>query len=223
MTSVQVRKCPARARLKSCLHIHDNSFHFTVPIVVIQLTSHRGDFVNALDWITISDYSSQFRVSVSTLRRKIKSKACEFTFEDGKYFLRNKPLKEHRALTVKPKLQEPVPAVAPPPHQTQVQVRQQHGEIESSRVATGSTEAGVTLSLDSMNRGFSETARELMGELKGAYTLILHEKEEMILQLKDEVADLKTLARILEDENLRLKESLAKAQSIDQWLGTIET
>ncbi len=48
-------------------------------------------------------------------------------------------------------------------------------------------------------------ANKLLNELKKAYTQILQEKEEQIFQLKEEVADLKTLVRVLESENDRLK------------------
>ena len=41
------------------------------------------------------------------------------------------------------------------------------------------------------------------------YSLILQEKEEQILQLKEEVADLKTLVRVLEDDNARIKRASA--------------
>ena len=45
-------------------------------------------------------------------------------------------------------------------------------------------------------------------ELKKAYTTILHEKEEQIQILKDEIADLKTLVSVLESENQRLVSQL---------------
>lgn len=48
-------------------------------------------------------------------------------------------------------------------------------------------------------------ANRLLTELKRAYTQILQEKEEQILHLKEEVTDLKTLVRVLEAENERLK------------------
>ncbi len=47
-------------------------------------------------------------------------------------------------------------------------------------------------------------ANRLLNELKKAYSQILQEKEEQIMQLKDEQADLKTLIRVLEGENQRL-------------------
>jgi hypothetical protein len=48
-------------------------------------------------------------------------------------------------------------------------------------------------------------ANKLLNELKKAYTQILQEKEEQILHFKEEVSDLKTLVRVLESENDRLK------------------
>ena len=48
-------------------------------------------------------------------------------------------------------------------------------------------------------------ANKLLNELKKAYSLILQEKEEQILHLKEEVSDLKTLVRVLESENDRLR------------------
>ena len=51
--------------------------------------------------------------------------------------------------------------------------------------------------------GESETilaaANNLVSEIKKAYSLVLQEKEEQILLLKEEVADLKTLVRVLEN------------------------
>lgn len=49
------------------------------------------------------------------------------------------------------------------------------------------------------------SANQLLSELKRAYMNILHEKEEQIIQLKEEVSDLKTLVRVLEEDNERLR------------------
>jgi archaellum component FlaC len=52
--------------------------------------------------------------------------------------------------------------------------------------------------------GFSAAAK-MLEELKKAYTQILHEREEQIIQLKEEITDLKTLVKVLESENERLR------------------
>ena len=47
-------------------------------------------------------------------------------------------------------------------------------------------------------------------QLKRAYSNILQEKEEQLLQLKEEVVDLKTLVRVLESDNDRMRGILQK-------------
>jgi hypothetical protein len=47
------------------------------------------------------------------------------------------------------------------------------------------------------------SATKVLADLKRAYASVLHEKEEQIIQLKEEVSDLKTLVRALESENTR--------------------
>ncbi|MCB0411502.1 MAG: hypothetical protein KDD22_03195, partial [Bdellovibrionales bacterium] len=148
--------------------------------------------------------------------RRIKSEACEHIFEEGKYHLRDKPLKEHKSKSSRPKPLGSVPAVAPPQTSTvQVQPKEEkQNDREPPRAAEFSQVPGPSPKTPPV----ACSANELMHELKRAYALILQEKEELILQLKDELADLKTLARILEDENQRLKENIAKVESIDHWL-----
>ena len=131
------------------------------------------------------EYSAKYRVSLSTLRRRIKAGETEYKLTDGKYFIKDGPLQAVNSgsetiappTSVKSQSQGPEPAVAP----------------ES------------TLHVD--NDQFWRATQDLLNEIKKAYSLILQEKEEQILQLKEEVADLKTLVRVLEDDNSRLKSS----------------
>jgi flagellar motility protein MotE (MotC chaperone) len=166
--------------------------------------------MNSPEWLTISDYASKYKVSVSTLRRKIKAGTCEFIFEEGKYFLKNKSLKDHRTQ----KVSRPAPAVAPPHTPTVPAPSRNLIDENSHRFGEQSGEESSPI---------FATANRLLNELKKAYSVILQEKEEQILQLKDEVADLKTLVRVLEEENNRLKESIAHTQSIEHWLSSVDT
>ncbi|NJM10054.1 MAG: hypothetical protein HC883_03970 [Bdellovibrionaceae bacterium] len=126
------------------------------------------------------EYSAKYRVSLSTLRRRIKAGEIEFKLTDGKYLLRDGPLQVVNSgsetiappTSVKSPNQVPAPAVAP---------------------------------VD--NDQFWKATQGLLNEIKKAYSLVLQEKDEQILQLKEEVADLKTLVRVLEDDNTRLKSS----------------
>lgn len=38
-------------------------------------------------WIPLNDYANRHKLSVSTVRRRIKSQKVEFKFDDGKYFI----------------------------------------------------------------------------------------------------------------------------------------
>jgi len=123
------------------------------------------------------EYSNKYRVSLSTLRRRIKAGEIEYKFSDGKYLIRDGPLQ----------LSSTLEAVAPPSHQVSPQVQ------------------SIPEPASPDNDPIWRTTQGLLNEIKKAYSLILQEKEEQILQLKEEVADLKTLVRVLEDDNTRLK------------------
>lgn len=142
------------------------------------------------NWLSLSEYSSKHNVSISTLRRRIKTHDIEFQFQEGKYLLRDS------AYT------QPLTPVAPPPQQSR------SAKIEKVEPKPVVTPAPAAVQSDSM-------IQQLLGEIKKAYAIILQEKEEQIIQLKEEVSDLKTLVRVLEEENLRLK-------SVDSWLKEIE-
>jgi hypothetical protein len=120
------------------------------------------------------EYSARYRVSLSTLRRRIKAGDIEYKFSDGKYLLKDGPLQ--------PSHPEESETIAPP--------------------------TSVTVSEEGMSMT-GQTTQMLLNEIKKAYSLVLQEKEEQILQLKDEVADLKTLVRVLEDQNALLSERRA--------------
>jgi hypothetical protein len=146
-------------------------------------------------WLPLNDYSMKYNISISTLRRRIRSGAIENQFRDGKYWLRDTPT--NRAYqtdradlasvsSVHAQTTMNIPAVAAPT-----------APVISSPFAPPPAVADDSRTL--------EMANQLVAELKSAYVLILQEKEEQILLLKEEAADLKTLVRILESENQKLK------------------
>lgn len=139
-------------------------------------------------WLPLMEYSNKYRVSLSTLRRRIKAGDIEYKFADGKYLLKDGPLSPSSGSE----------AIAPPPS---IGAQKQEPTREVS-AAVSQTE-----SVD--HDQFWRATQGLLNEIKKAYSLILQEKEEQILQLKEEVADLKTLVRVLEDNNSRLAKELS--------------
>ncbi|MCC7404710.1 MAG: hypothetical protein IT288_09965 [Bdellovibrionales bacterium] len=155
-------------------------------------------------WITLNDYSIKYKVSASTLRRRIKDKTAEFRFDDGKYWFRDLPLKNHSPREANKA------SIAPP-------------QGEALNAAKGSAKDSSPLIQElPLNQGADapsqvwSTAQALLQEIKKAYMIILQEKEEQILQLKEEVIDLKTLVRVLEQNNEHLLGATNHASAADE-------
>lgn len=163
--------------------------------------------MQAEHWLLLTDYASKYRISVSTLRRRIKGGQVEFRFENGKYFLPDSPLQIHAEFdSVALKATEPqqIPGMQPVAAQaaplsaaTEVKLR----ELDSRGEERATAEEPILSS-----------ATKILNELKRAYMNVLQEKEEQLIQLKEEVSDLKTLVRVLEDENERLRRILSGGQ-----------
>ena len=151
-------------------------------------------------WLALNEYSAKYRVSLSTLRRRIRSGEVQSRFEEGKYWLQDAPLvRQHKSVHVNEErvhFEQPKTVVAAEPMITHVP------ESETTIVASN----------------LMKSAQQMMQELKSAYVSVLHEKEEQIMQLKKENTDLKTLVQILESEHNRLKINLGESAPIDSWL-----
>ena len=156
--------------------------------------------MNTHNWLPLMEYSAKYRVSLSTLRRRIKSGELEHKLADGKYFIKDAPASSPKASSPSLQTNSKPETIAPPSS-----VRSQES---GAAVTSGKTSAAKDSGVDQDQ--FWRSTQSLLNEIKKAYSLILQEKEEQILQLKEEVADLKTLVRVLEDDNLRLKSAAEK-------------
>lgn len=151
-------------------------------------------------WLPLTDYATKYKISVSTLRRRIKADDIKFRFEDGKYFIMDEPMGTHQRVH------------RPSQESEFALVGAHHGMMKGydTMSASSKDEEMKAQDLDKAMKANKDepiltAANKLLNELKKAYTQILQEKEEQIFQLKDEVTDLKTLVRVLESENERLK------------------
>ncbi|WP_413289453.1 hypothetical protein [Bdellovibrio sp. HCB337] len=144
-------------------------------------------------WLPLMDYSTKYKVSVSTLRRRIKAEDIKFRLDDGKYFIIDEPMSTHQRVH-RPSLESDLAPVGA--HQ---------GNQKAQSSLSNKTDISDKIAMAKNDEPILTAANKLLTELKKAYTLILQEKEEQILQLKEEVTDLKTLVRVLESENDRLK------------------
>ncbi|MBY0553297.1 hypothetical protein K2P97_02130 [bacterium] len=141
-------------------------------------------------WLPLAEYSMKHHVSISTLRRRIKAEDVKFRFDDGKYFILDEELKkmanaeEHRP-SLSSNVQESV--------QTNSANAVQAKPNPQTEIPSETGESVIS------------AANRLLADLKRAYTQVLQEKEEQILSLREETMDLKTLIKVLETENSRLR------------------
>ncbi len=174
------------------------------------------------EYLPLTEYSSKYRVSISTLRRRIKSEEIPYEFKEGKYFLLDQPVSTHqRSVSPSPRIIREDSLMSAPkdsfvqresfvPRETRARESFERESLDRESPDRGALEfdeeddSGGSVSSE-RNEPILSTANRLLTELKKAYTQILQEKEDLILHLREEVSDLRTLARVLEEENNRLR------------------
>lgn len=127
-------------------------------------------------WLPLAEYSMKYKVSISTLRRRIKGEDIQYRLDDGKYFIFDDPT---ATTTTNSEAHRP-------------SLKREEPEVVASKpIEKAEGESVIT------------AANRLLSDLKKAYTQVLQEKEEQIVSLKREISDLRTLVRVLETENQR--------------------
>ena len=154
-------------------------------------------------WLPLAEYSMKHQVSISTLRRRIKTEDIQFRFDDGKYFiLEDEGTKQVNADEHRPSLSR------------DAQPKSAHNLILNEAMASVAAQPMMKNSHASYNNHPSQNeagesvitaANRLLSDLKKAYTQVLHEKENQIQSLKQEIADVNTLVKVLEFENEKLR------------------
>ena len=139
------------------------------------------------NWLPLIEYSNKHQISISTLRRRIKDNSIQFKLEDGKYFI------------IEDSVEKATRGRKPIMIPSQSQFAESSQSVQSPK--------------DTTQKDFSNRTVEIFEELKKAYLESLQSKEEQIFQLKEEVSDLKTLVRVLESDNERLRKDLEESKS----------
>ena len=154
--------------------------------------------LNTQNWLSLIEYSATYRVSLSTLRRRIKAGEVEFKLIEGKYLIKNDRLQVQVS-------QSGSETIAPPP-----QVSSQNQIVTSPRSAPAETAQVPSAAPAPIEpEQYWKATQALLAELKKAFAHTLASKDEQIRHLKDEVSNLKMLVEVLEDETRRLKASPA--------------
>lgn len=136
------------------------------------------------------------RVSISTLRRKIKSTEIQFRLDEGKYMIldsdEQQQTSSHQAQGNYLVSEQNRPSLKSEFRQELNQTKQTDSYVDRNN----EKQAGESV---------ITAANRLLADLKKAYTQVLQDKESQISDLREEIMDLRTLVKVLESENDRLK------------------
>jgi len=137
------------------------------------------------NWLSLVDYANKYKVSISTLRRKIKLEDIPFKLDSGKYYIVDEPME-----------------VIGKEQGNQLPLEKLEVDVEMEKAQAKPEQRKINPVVDGGD-SVLVAANRLVDEIKKAYTLILQEKDEQIRQLREEISDLKTLVRVLESERQR--------------------
>lgn len=172
------------------------------------LTSqHRGGSMTE-NWLSLSEYSSKYGLSISTLRRRIKSSNIEYRLETGKYFILDEEPRKQKAIKTSERFKS-IPQTFVEEDSLAINIK------PTSEIVTQKDEKQIQNMKTAAEDAFS-TAKELLDELKKSYAFILQEKEEQILYLKNEISDLRTLVRVLEEDNGKLRTYIEHLHNVNE-------
>jgi len=151
-------------------------------------------------FLSLMEYSNKYDISISTLRRKIRAESIRFAMDNGKYFVPDIDIKG----ALKKERNQKVKAAKTT---SKISSTKNKKNKQFNTAVTDMPKASIdTQSTASYSEVF-QTANRMLDELKKAYSFILQEKEAQIISLNNEVSDLKTLVRVLEDELMKLREN----------------
>ena len=152
-------------------------------------------------WLSLTEYSSKYNVSISTLRRRIRSGQLSFNISFGKYFLKDQNLGRLKETKEEIKNQEFNASIKNKIDNKEKDATQK--DIVQKEIKSVGTEHFL---LD-----------KLMDVQKKLYEKI-EAKELKILEQQTQIADLNTLVAFLEKENTDLKSVLHQEKEIEEWL-----
>ncbi|PIU00516.1 MAG: hypothetical protein COT74_03985 [Bdellovibrionales bacterium CG10_big_fil_rev_8_21_14_0_10_45_34] len=175
-----------------------------------------------MEWLGLVEYSNKYGVSVSTLRRRIRSNTLKCKSDSGRYLVPDIPFKDVIQLSAEKESDQPKkrakrgrtplkPSNGLAMLNFDGSLAEETFESVSEQVAGGyAGRALPTFAVETKPQNTSASkmkaisgnhlTEKLFEEVRAAYGTILKEKEEQIFMLREEIVDLKTLIRVLESE-----------------------
>jgi hypothetical protein len=174
-------------------------------------------------WLTINEYSLKYKVSISTLRRKIKAGKLEFRYENGRYLI----LCENSGSNQKNTSYQVTRSIAPPHKSSghlEAKERQEFNNSNEQTLNEAPFIYNVVKESDVIN-----SFKTILESWKWDHEKQLKEKDKKISELAKQVVDLKTLVNILEaDKGNSKQEELnivnnktSNKESLDDWISKL--
>lgn len=169
--------------------------------------------------LSLTEYSAKYKVSISTLRRRIKKNEVEHVQDSGKYMLPDVPFDILLQNDTAPHTlgeqsfgrvlaeERFVSENTAPPQEKRFDTEDGGAFLKPLGLNlsfSGAEDVNVQYVEEQEPVGDNGEVSSALVELKKAYTKVLSEKEAQLIQLKQHIADLQTLNKALENETERL-------------------
>ncbi|MCY4321449.1 MAG: hypothetical protein OXC37_03465 [Bdellovibrionaceae bacterium] len=183
-------------------------------------------------WLSLGEYSGKYRISISTLRRRIRAGQIPFSFKMGKYFL-----EDRSPVDLKKEMGTNKKDLSPSSLKKELGLGVEYSEIDQKREsgdqenkdnetevfkavpAKKKTSPSIKSLKDPSFMFKQETffVNKVVEAQKELYEH-LEKKELQISEQQNRIAELNTLVALLEKENKDLKSLLYQEKEIEEWL-----
>ena len=154
------------------------------------------------EWISLTEYSNKYKISISTLRRRIRNHLIAYRQESGKYFLKNDdPKNQKESFSSLPLEDKKLSG-------SEELMLQQPGVVGSNKKSH-------------ISDSFMLQDKILINKLLDTQKLLqeqITQKDQQIFEQQSQLSDLKTLVALLEKENEQLKSIVYQEKELEDWL-----
>ncbi len=195
-------------------------------------------------WLSLNEYSNKYKVSISTLRRRLRQGQLSYQVKSGKYFLKDmafsQALASHSAMSTSPvSAKKPACGASSAPshhishhisHRTSHRTSHMPSSIYEKETAkkTFTVKQPVqslvrkpvtqTLKKPLLKESQDSSFYLKILEFQKDFLHKLDKKDQKIAFLQEQIGDLQTLVALLEKENKQLKLLSKKEQTLNKWL-----
>ena len=148
-------------------------------------------------WLSLTEYSSKYQISISTLRRKIRAGKIPVNIQLGKYFLKDQAPASFKS------------------------IQPEESTISSPTFEKKAIDFVTDSEEETKNKPPLNKKPELLDKLMNTQQTLYKKLEQQDLKLQEkteEIMQLNTLVALLEKENKELKNLLYQEKEIEEWL-----